>query len=178
LCAAGIATVASGAAIPLKTAAAQILLKKSYARSLETKMPQKPPVWADMRTVGRITVPHLGVDRIVLDAGSIEAMRVGPTLMPGSADIGASGTSVLAAHRDTHFRFLKDVKTGDKIIAAGKDGVDRRYRVTRTEIVRWDRFVIAKGQDDNELALTTCYPFNSKTSGPLRFVVHAVQMDS
>ena len=176
LCFAGTAAIASGAAVPIKAGIAQILLKQTYARSVETKTAQVPWESADMKTVGRIAVPVLGIERIILDTGSRFAMRAGPTLMPGSAAIGTPGTSVLAAHRDTHFRFLKDLKVGDEVIAAGKDGVDRKYLITRTEIVRWDQFSVTSGQGGNELALATCYPFDSTKSGPLRYVVHAEQL--
>ena len=101
-------------------------------------------------------------------------MRAGPTLMPGSADIGAPGTSVLAAHRDTHFAFLKDIRVGDVIEAAGADGVKLPYRVTSMKIVHADKFTIKTGLVRNELALSTCYPFGSVRGGKMRYVVRAV----
>jgi sortase A len=174
LCATGAAVAVSGAAVPLQASVAQTLLQNAYDRTVETGEAQRPWAWADMSPIGKISVPRLGVSEIVLDAGSKEAMRAGPTLMPGSAAIGNPGTSVIAAHRDTHFAFLKDVRAGDIIEASGKDGEVLPYRVTSMTIVDADKFVITKGQTQNELALATCYPFGSVRGGKKRYVVHAV----
>jgi sortase A len=119
-------------------------------------------------------VPRLGIDRIVLNTGSGQAMAFGPTLLPAAAGIGEPGTIVIAAHRDTHFRFLKNARKGDVITLAGLDGATRRYAVSGTEIVRWDRFAVAQ-EAGQRLALATCYPFGAIRHGPLRYVVHAVR---
>lgn len=129
-----------------------------------------------MAPAARLGVPRLGVKRIVLYSGSGQAMAFGPALLPGGARLGRPGTAVIAAHRDTHFLFLRDVRIGDVVTAEGLDGVTRRYRVTGAEIVRWDRFAVVRRGEDQELALATCYPFGSLTHGPLRYVVHAVDM--
>lgn len=177
-CVSGAGIAAAGMVIPIKASVAQIMLTHAFDQNLKQAALKKKPKysnWTDMTPVGRIAVPHLGISKIVLDTGSRQAMSVGPTLVPGTAAIGAQGTSVIAAHRDTHFRFLKDVKVGDAVVATDKDGVARNYRVTRTEIVEWDNFVIEQDQPQNELALSTCYPFDSTEQGPLRYVVHAME---
>lgn len=173
LCLIGLARIATGAIIPAKAVVAQVLLERAFDRSVALRQPQKPWPWADMAPVARIVVPRLGVERIVLNSGSGQAMAFGPTLLPGGAQLGEAGTSVIAAHRDTHFRFLRDVRTGDVIEATGIDGTRHRYRVTGSQIVRWDRFAVAADRPTNELALSTCYPFDAIRHGPLRFVVWA-----
>ena len=174
LCLAGLARIASGAMIPVKAVVAQPLLEHAFARSLADHRPHRPWPWADMAPIGRLRVPRLGIERVVLDGGSGQAMAFGPTLLPGGAAIGGSGTIVLAAHRDTHFRFLDQVQPGDRIQLQGKDGASRSYRVTGAEIVRWDRFAIDATAPANRLYLSTCYPFGAVGHGPLRYVVHAV----
>ena len=172
LCLAGLARIAEGAIVPAKAVVAQILLERAFDRSRLSHRPEKPWPWADMTPVARIAVPRLGVDRIVLDTGSGQAMAFGPTLLPGGARLGAPGETVIAAHRDTHFRFLRDVRVGDVIAVESVNGAHRRYRVTSGEVVRWDDFAIAD-RPDNALALSTCYPFDALGHGPLRYVVHA-----
>lgn len=174
LCLAGVAVIASGLAIPAKAAVAQMLLERAFDRTLATHRPHKPWPWADMAAVARVSVPRLGVGRIVLSGGSGQAMAFGPTLLPSGAAIGRPGTIVLAAHRDTHFRFLEHVRRGDLIELQGLDGVVRSYRVNSAEIVRWNRFSIDTGAQTSELALSTCYPFGALSHGPLRYVVYAV----
>ncbi|MEO8375335.1 MAG: class GN sortase [Sphingomonas bacterium] len=175
MCIAGLAEIATGAVIPVKAVVAQMLLERAFDRSVATGHAQKPWGWADMAPVARLSVPRLSETRIVLDTGSGQAMAFAPTLLPGGAALGKPGTTVIAAHRDTHFAFLKDVRAGDVVQIEGTDGVMHRYRVTGAEIVRWDRFAIAEGEG-RELALTTCYPFGSIGHGPLRYVVHAAEV--
>jgi len=175
LCLAGAAQIAAGAIIPVKAAVAQVLLERAFDRSVATGHAQKPWAWADMAPAARLSVPRLGETRIVLDTGSGQAMAFGPTLLPGGARLGASGTVVIAAHRDTHFAFLKQVRTGDAVLAEGIDGVTHRYRVTGAEVVRWDQFAVSEGEGRG-LALATCYPFGALGHGPLRYVVHAVDV--
>jgi sortase A len=175
LCLAGAARIAAGAVIPIKAVAAQALLERAFDRSVATGRAQKPWGWADMAPVARLSVPRLGQTRIVLDTGSGQAMAFGPTLLPGGAGLGEAGTTVIAAHRDTHFAFLKDMRVGDVVLAEGVDGVTHRYRVTGTEVARWDRFAIAEGEG-RELALATCYPFGALGHGPLRYIVHAAEV--
>ncbi len=177
LCAAGITVAASGAAVPITAKISQVVLEQAYARTVETGETHRPWGYADMTAIGKISVPRLGVSEIILGGGnqkmSKQSLRAGPTLMPNSAAIGSPGTSVIAAHRDTHFAFLKDIRVGDVIQAAGTDGVMLPYRVNSMQIIEADKFTITKGQTQNELALSTCYPFGSVTGGTKRYVVHA-----
>ncbi len=173
LCAAGVVTAASGAAVPITAKVSQVLMEQAYARTVETGEVQHPWGSSDVAVIGKISVPRLGVSEIILDSGTKQAMRAGPTLMPNSAAIGSPGTSVIAAHRDTHFAFLKDVRVGDVIEAAGKDGEMLPYRVSSMQVVEADKFTVTKGQTSNELALSTCYPFGSIRGGKMRYVVHA-----
>jgi sortase A len=169
----GLIQLAMGAMIPVKAVVAQILLERAFDKSVATHQPQRPWSWADMAPVAKITMPRLGVSRIVIDTGSGQAMAFGPTLLPNSAALDESGTSVIAAHRDTHFHFLQDARRGDRVLVEGLNGVTRAYRITGMRVVRWDRFAISPDRSTYRLALTTCYPFGSRVHGPLRYVVDA-----
>jgi sortase A len=170
----GAAAAASGAIVPIKAGIAQMLLNQAYDAGIATGKPQKPWAGADMTPIGKISVPRLSVSEIILDAGTREAMRAGPTLMPGSAALGKPGTSILAAHRDTHFLFLKDLRVGDVVDVAGTDGKAQAYRVTHMQVVEAGAFTIPAKLDHNELALATCYPFGAVRGGTKRYVVHAI----
>jgi sortase A len=169
---AGVFRFATGAIVPTKAVVAQILLKRAFDRSIAAHAAQKPWPWADMAPGARVGVKRLGVDRIVLNSGSGQAMAFGSTLLAGGARLGAQGVAVLAAHRDTHFRFLQQVRAGDVTDVETLDGVMEHYRVTGVEIVRWDRFAIAD-TPISRLALSTCYPFGAVAGSPLRYVVYA-----
>ncbi len=177
LCAFGVLQIAAGALIPAKAFAAQLLLQRAFDRSVAQHRPIKPWYWADMAPVARISVPRLGIDRIVLDTGSGQAMAFGPTLLPGSAPLGKPGVSVISAHRDTHFRFLKDVRVGDRIDLESIDGVRWHYQVIGNDVVAWDEFAVPLQGAGSALALSTCYPFDQIQHGPLRYVVRAAAMN-
>lgn len=173
LIAAGIALAAKGALIPAKAWAAQLLLERAFAEGLETGRPVKAWSWADSAPVARLSLPRLGESDIVLAGGSGEALAFGPAHLPASAPLGdGSGTTVLAAHRDTHFRFLKNVRAGDEIRVETLDGRTLRYRVAATRIVRHDSYA-----PSGDLALVTCWPFGGTERGPLRYVVTALRLN-
>lgn len=170
---AGLWLAGQGAIIPAKAVLAQVLLDRAFSRSVSTQASVKAWPWADSAPVARITAPRLGVTEIVLSGGSGEAMAFGPTLMPGSAALGERGTAVFAAHRDTHFRFLKDLRPGDVVVVEGIDGSRTSYRVLGGQVVRNDRFGIDRHAVVPMIALTTCWPFDSDVRGPWRYVVTA-----
>lgn len=175
LAAVGLWQAASAAVIPAKAVVAQILLDRAFDRSLAAHRPVKPWSWADMAPVARLSIPRIGVEAVALDSGSGEALAFGPTLLPGTALPGDKGTTVIAAHRDTHFENLGKVRKGDIVLVEGIDGRSTRYRVEGTEVTRWDRFAVRADHSTAGLALVTCYPFGGTTRGPYRFVVHAVK---
>jgi sortase A len=158
--------------IPAKAVIAQVLLDRAFERSIALHRPVKPWVWADMAPVARLAVPRLGLERIVLDSGSGQALAFGPTVVAGGATAGRNDALIIAAHRDTHFRFLGHLRTGDLVELTGIDNDRSRWRVTGAQIVRNDRFAISE-EGRRRLLLTTCYPFGATSHGPLRFVVYA-----
>ena len=169
----GLVLAGQGLFIPAKAVLAQVLMDRAFARALETGSPVKAWPWADTAPVARITAPRLGVSEIVLSGGSGEAMAFGPTHLPGSAAPGHRGTTVFAAHRDTHFRFLKDLRQGDVVHVEDIHGARTAYRVEGGYVVRNDQFGIDRHAPTPILALTTCWPFDSHVRGPMRYVIIA-----
>lgn len=174
LAALGLLFFAQGAWIKAKAVVAQVLLERAFAESVASGSPVKPWSWADTWPVARISVPRLGRSAIALEGASGQAMAFGPAHLAQSADAGEPGTAVYAAHRDTHFVFLGDVRPGDDITVTRSDGRTFSYTVTGSEIVRWNQSGITADARGYQLALATCWPLDGKTRGPLRYVVHAV----
>lgn len=167
--AAGLVLLVQGLWIPAKAEVAQILLDRAFASSLAIGEPQKPWPWADMVPLARIEAERLGVSEVVLSGASGEAMAFGPTEIPGPP----GGVRVLAGHRDTHFRFLRDVREGDVLVLHDVGGTVTRYRVFGFTTVRWDRFAYPVSPARPLLALATCYPFDAESQGALRRVIWA-----
>jgi sortase A len=156
-----------------KAQLAQVLLERAFTQSIVLGVPVKAWSWADTWPVARIEIGRLQASAIVLQGGSGEALAFGPALLNETSRIGERGTAVIAAHRDTHFAFLKDAAIGDVISITRDDGVRFTYRVTGTSIVDWNRSGIDAHADGFNLVLATCYPFGAITHGPLRYLVKA-----
>ena len=160
-----------GLYIKAKAQMAQVMLERAWAETLAGPDTVKPWPWADMWPVAKIEVPRLGRSAIVLAGASGEAMAFGPGLVDGTPQPGARGMAVIAAHRDTHFRFLQEMKQGDEIHITNANGATHVFRVTATAIVDADRSGIDPYGAGHHIALVTCFPFGALSSGPLRYVV-------
>jgi sortase A len=160
-----------------KAMLAQVLLERAFAQALATGKAVKPWSWADTWPVARIEVPRLAASAIVLRGSSGQALAFGPGHVELTPAAGDAGTAVYAAHRDTHFAFLARVRVGDEIRVTRADGARLRFRVTDTEVVSWDASGIDPVAPGRNLVLATCWPFDAKTPGPLRYLVHAALVD-
>lgn len=173
LAATGAILFGDGIYIHAKALVAQVLLARAFDATIATGQPTKPWSWADTWPVARIEVKRIGARAIVLHGSSGQALAFGPGHLETTAEAGERGVAVYAAHRDTHFRFLKDVAIGDEILVTRSDGKTFTYRATQASIVRFDASGIDPSSDSHELALSTCWPFDSITPGPLRYVLRA-----
>ena len=159
--------------IHAKAVLAQILLERAFAQTLASGHAVKPWSWADTVPVARIVVPRLGKSVIALAGSSGQALAFGPGHVERTPVAGDPGTAVYSAHRDTHFAFVADMRIGDEVQVTRHDGAVARFRVTRTEVVRWDSSGIDAAAPGRHLVLTTCWPLHATTAGPLRYLVHA-----
>jgi sortase A len=156
-----------------KAQLAQVLLERAFSQSLLTGNHVKAWPWADTYPVARIRIDRIGAEAIVLQGGSGEALAFGPALLNETSRPGTRGTAVIAAHRDTHFSFLKNVKLGDLITVMRDDGLSFNYRATSMRVVDYDHSGIDAHAAGFHLVLSTCYPFDAIVHGKQRFVVDA-----
>ena len=174
----GLILFGQGATIHAKAWLAQILLERAFADTIATGHPTKPWSWADTWPVARIEVKRLHARSIVLAGSSGQALAFGPGHVELTPDAGERGVAVYAAHRDTHFRFLRDVVVGDEIDVTRSDGMTFRYRADSRSVVRFDESGIDPLGREYELALSTCWPFDGLTPGPERYVLRATMIGS
>jgi LPXTG-site transpeptidase (sortase) family protein len=89
----------------------------------------------------------------------------------------ATGPTVaIAAHRDSVFRPLRQVRAGDLVILSAAGG-SRRYQVEWTRIVDPEDVDVVGPTDYPALTLVTCYPFHDVGNAPRRFIVRARAVD-
>jgi sortase A len=179
LLAVGLWQIGEGSWIYAKARLAQYLLQRAWSRTLAGETDVAPWPWADTYPVARLRVPSMRVDLIVLNGSYGRTLAFGPGYAEASAYPGSAGTTIVTGHRDTHFHFLKRLKRQDEIVIETVLGTAERYRVHSTGIVdaRIASITLAEGKD--QLALVTCYPFDTVlTGGPLRYVVMALRVPS
>jgi sortase A len=115
LCAA-LGLLLPGAWILAKAELAQVLISRAWRAADKAR----PWPWADTWPILRLQAPRLGVDLYVLEGGQGHALAFGPGRMrqPG----GAGAAILIAGHRDTHFRFLQALHSGDVLLLQDKQG--------------------------------------------------------
>jgi len=173
----GLVLFGQGAYIHAKARLAQILLERAFNETVATGHPTKPWSWADTWPVARIEVKRIHASAIALAGSSGQALAFGPGHVERTPDAGERGVAVYAAHRDTHFSFLRDVAIGDEIEITRSDGRKFRYRADATVVVRFDASGIDPLANGYELVLSTCWPFDALTPGPDRYLLHATLME-
>ena len=171
---AGLYLFGHGAYMGAKAELSQVLLERAWAKIETTQATTAMPwPWLDAQVIGRISVPRLEKSSIVLDTDSGQALAFGPTLIAQTARPGSQGTIGIAAHKNTHFSFIKDLKIGDKISLQHSAGT-QDYIIRTAAIIDSREAGLSVDTNARELALVTCYPFDSLSfNGPLRYIVYA-----
>jgi sortase A len=123
-------------------------------------------------SLGQIRIERLGLKAAISEGERASVLRRGVGHLPDSAWIGQGGNVALAGHRDTVFRSLRKIRTGDVIEIATADR-SVRYRVDKTSVVEPDDLSVLKSSGRSTLTLITCYPFSFFGSAPDRFIVRA-----
>src|SRR5579872_5421232 len=77
---------------------------------------------AEGSLVGRIDIPRLDLSVIVFEGTSDDTLARGVGHLTGSAGPGERGNLVLAGHRDTFFRALRNIREGDEVDIMGPQG--------------------------------------------------------
>lgn len=122
--------------------------------------------------LGRIEIPRLGVMVAILEGTTSRTLRLGVGHIGGTALPGGPGNSGIAGHRDTFFRALKDIRTGDKIQIETATGLSQ-YQVDSVQIVAPGDTGVLAPTTESTLTLVTCYPFHFIGAAPQRFIVRA-----
>jgi sortase A len=122
--------------------------------------------------LGRLEIPRIEVSVIVLEGSDPDILEVAAGHIPGTALPGGRGNIVVAAHRDTFFRSLREIRPNDRLSFRTPDAVFE-YAVERTEVVAPENVEVLRQTANSELTLVTCYPFNYIGDAPKRLIVHA-----
>lgn len=166
--------ISAGGYIHIKAFFAQYLLERAWDKTITEKKVNKPWPWADTWPVARLIVPAFQADYIVLSGVDGSTLAFGPGHMISSAFPGTAGNTIISGHRDTCFRFLRNIKPGALVYLQTADGITHTFKVFNTAIADADSLEIRTYADTPYLTLVTCYPFDAIIpGGSERFLVFA-----
>lgn len=134
-----------------------------------------PHAVAAGEVIGEMKIPRLEVRTIVVQGESSKILRRAVGHLPETALPGESGNVVLAGHRDSFFRPLRNIRVGDAITIWTPEG-EVEYQVEWTKVVWPTDVQVLQPSSENTLTLVTCFPFYYLGSAPKRFIVHARQV--
>jgi sortase A len=122
--------------------------------------------------LGRIEIGSIGLAAMIMEGVQGKTLRHAVGHIPGTPLPGQQGNVVLAGHRDTFFRGLRNVHEGDEIVLTTLHG-SFSYRVDTTQVIAPGDTRVLGATAEDLLTLVTCYPFYFVGSAPRRFIVRA-----
>jgi sortase A len=121
--------------------------------------------------IGRIAMPSIGVDIVVVEGTSTSDLTQGPGHYPQTPFPGQPGTTAIAGHRTTYlapFRHLDSLASGDGIeVQTPYATLD--YRVQSTRVVQPTDVGILDPAGYQRLVLTACHPLYSASERIVAF---------
>ncbi len=167
--------VGSSVYLLAKAQLAQYLIADAWQNTLQDGAQHKPWSWADTHPVAKLVFPTLDKTSYVLEGANGRNMAFGPVRSITSGMPGRAFSTVISAHNDSHFKFLDQIKINDVIRIQTTDG-NFSYQVSDLRVVDSSKQQVNIHTED-QLILTTCYPFNAlQTGGKLRYQVTAKRM--
>jgi sortase A len=115
------------------------------------------------KPIGKVKVPTIGVDSVVLQGTDAATLKKGPGHYPKTGLPGQRKTIGIAGHRTTYlapFRDIDDVDKGDEVILEMPYGTFT-YEVEKTEIVDPTQVEIVRDVGHERVVLTACHPLYS-----------------
>lgn len=110
--------------------------------------------------IGRLRIPRLRLDAVVVHGSAPVHLRRGPGTIDGAPLPGARGTAAIAGHRTTYgapFGDIDRLRRGDEVEAVMPYAAVR-YSVVGRRIVRPDTVEVLRRRRADSLVLVACHP--------------------
>lgn len=167
LMAAGLVLTGYGLMMPLKAWLSVQLLDRAWNRVLAGEDDVRPWPWMDSEPVARLIVPPAGpspdhdkLSFVVMRGVSGQVLAFAPgwheqTVLPGQP-----GTTLISAHRDTHFSMLQRISKRDRFMIEDREGKRSTYEVSEITITDQPTLTLSRQRGPSRLLLVTCYPLD------------------
>jgi sortase A len=126
----------------------------------------------DGEAMGRIVIPRIGLNAVIVDGTSPSDLAKGPGIFAGDYVPGEGRLVYIAGHRTIYgapFSHLDVLRRGDTIAIAMPYG-SFTYRVTGHRIVKANELSVLRSHGREQLILQTCHP---RFSASHRYLVYA-----
>jgi sortase A len=145
---------------------------REFDRIVKVARPAIPVAPVADGLIGRIEVSRIGLSAMVVEGTTTVALRRAAGHIAGTGTPGVPGNVAIAAHRDTFFRPLRNIRQNDVVTLTTVEG-EYRYRVVSTKVVDPGDVSVLDTGESEVLTLVTCYPFSFVGTAPERFIVRA-----
>lgn len=123
-------------------------------------------------TIGLLSIPKLGKELPILEGTDEDDLEKGVGHYSGTAFPLQNGQVVLSGHRDTVFRNFDQLEIGDTFVVQMDYGTFE-YEIYDFEIVPADDTTVIGSIHEENLTVTTCYPFSYIGNAPDRAIFYA-----
>ena len=143
------------------------LVNENLIQESNDKKHQKEEVryrFQEDEVMGRVKVPSIGVDVLLIEGESKNNLKLGAAHMLGTAYPGEIGNCIIAGHRNytfgSMFNRLGEVQLKDQISVEVRK-LEYTYEVDDIEIINpEDLQVLKQPRDERRLTLLTCHPIH------------------
>ncbi|WP_243291903.1 class D sortase [Bacillus sp. FJAT-47783] len=123
--------------------------------------------------VGLLSIPRLEAELPIIEGTDPDDLDKGVGHYKGSYYPDENGQIILSGHRDTVFRKIGELEIGDTFVVELPYG-SFTYEMVKTKIVDADdTSIITLQNKEEELIVTTCYPFSYIGNAPERYIMYA-----
>ena len=141
--------------------------------------PKRVQAWEEAMQKGTpaalavLRIPRIKLEVPILAGTDELTLNRAVGLIEDTAKPTEKGNVGIAGHRDSFFRGLKDLETGDTLELELATGVER-FKVEKIWIVQPEDVSVLDPTPTKALTLVTCYPFYFIGAAPQRYIVRAV----
>lgn len=124
-------------------------------------LPEPTPLPAHGQLAGRLIIPAIGIDQMILVGTDKGTLSDGPGVWESGVFPGTPGNATISGHRTTYggpFRHLDGLRPGDRIEFQGVDGSRSVFEVRGSAVVSPASVAVTYQGEGVRLTLTTCDP--------------------
>lgn len=131
--------------------------------------PARSLLAADPRIVGQLEIPRIGLDVMVREGIDDGTLRKAAGHVPSTGLPGQRGDFMVIGHRDTFFRPLRAIESGDVVRMRTPRG-QFRYHIDSVVVVDLEGLRVIQSTAHEGITLITCFPFDYLGPAPRRLV--------